>query len=56
MELETEIERFKSENAALAKLKQENQDTRDNLKYSPLSFLFKFFVYFSTVQREIANA
>ncbi|XP_016309761.1 centromere protein J isoform X2 [Sinocyclocheilus anshuiensis] len=32
VELETEIERFKSENAALAKLKQENQDTRDNLK------------------------
>uniref|UniRef100_A0A672RJH7 Centromere protein J C-terminal domain-containing protein n=2 Tax=Sinocyclocheilus grahami TaxID=75366 RepID=A0A672RJH7_SINGR len=32
VELETEIEMFKSENAALAKLKQENQDTRDNLK------------------------
>lgn len=35
MELETEIERFKSENATLAKLKQENQETRDNLKYGP---------------------
>ncbi len=46
VELETEIERFKSENATLAKLKQENQDTRDHLKYSPLSFLFKSSVYF----------
>uniref|UniRef100_A0A8C1V1D4 Centrosomal P4.1-associated protein n=1 Tax=Cyprinus carpio TaxID=7962 RepID=A0A8C1V1D4_CYPCA len=36
--LETEIERFKSENAALAKLKQENQDTRDNLKKEKAEF------------------
>jgi len=32
VELETEIERFKSENASLVKLKQENQETRENLK------------------------
>ncbi|XP_067300011.1 centromere protein J [Pseudorasbora parva] len=38
VELETEIERFKSENAALAKLKQENQETRDNLKKDRLEF------------------
>ncbi|KAK2904980.1 hypothetical protein QQF64_033162 [Cirrhinus molitorella] len=38
VELETEIERFKSENAALAKLKQENQDTRDNLKKERAEF------------------
>lgn len=33
VELETEIERFKRENAALSKLKQENQDVRENLGY-----------------------
>ncbi|XP_016365157.1 centromere protein J isoform X1 [Sinocyclocheilus rhinocerous] len=38
VELETEIERFKSENAALAKLKQENQDTRENLKKEKAEF------------------
>ncbi|XP_052422422.1 centromere protein J isoform X2 [Carassius gibelio] len=38
VELETEIERFKSENAALAKLKQENQDTRDHLKKEKAEF------------------
>ncbi|XP_043105078.1 centromere protein J [Puntigrus tetrazona] len=38
VELETEIERFKSENAALAKLKQENQDTQDNLKKEKADF------------------
>uniref|UniRef100_A0A8C1H1L0 Centrosomal P4.1-associated protein n=1 Tax=Cyprinus carpio carpio TaxID=630221 RepID=A0A8C1H1L0_CYPCA len=38
VELETEIERFKSENSALAKLKQENQDTRENLKKERAEF------------------
>ncbi|XP_056320889.1 centromere protein J [Danio aesculapii] len=38
VELETEIERFKSENAALARLKQENQDTRENLKKDKADF------------------
>ncbi|XP_016298482.1 centromere protein J-like isoform X3 [Sinocyclocheilus anshuiensis] len=38
VELETEIERFKSENAALAKLKQENQDIRENLKKERAEF------------------
>lgn len=38
VELETEIERFKSENAALAKLKQENQDIRENLKKDKAEF------------------
>ncbi|KAI7808826.1 centromere protein J isoform X1 [Triplophysa rosa] len=32
VELETEIERFKRENAALTKLKQENQEERENLR------------------------
>ncbi|XP_051762007.1 centromere protein J isoform X2 [Ctenopharyngodon idella] len=38
VELETEIERFKSENATLAKLKQENQETRDKLKKDRAEF------------------
>ncbi|XP_021334644.1 centrosomal P4.1-associated protein [Danio rerio] len=38
VELETEIERFKSENAALARLKQENQDIRENLKKDKADF------------------
>ncbi|TRY97097.1 hypothetical protein DNTS_027286 [Danionella cerebrum] len=36
--LETEIERFKSENTALAKLKQENQNIRDSLKKEQTEF------------------
>ncbi|KAK7169138.1 hypothetical protein R3I93_005208 [Phoxinus phoxinus] len=38
VELETEIERFKSENVSLVKLKQENQETRDNLKKDRAEF------------------
>ncbi|XP_051998639.1 centromere protein J isoform X1 [Xyrauchen texanus] len=38
VELETEIERFKSENAALAKLKQENQDKIENIKKERAEF------------------
>ncbi|KAG1946111.1 centromere protein J [Pimephales promelas] len=38
VELETEIERFKSENASLVKLKQENQETRENLKKDRAEF------------------
>lgn len=32
MELEIEIERFKKENAALAKLRQENEKNREHLR------------------------
>lgn len=38
VELETEIERFKHENAALTKLKQENQEERENLRKERAQF------------------
>ncbi|XP_060731667.1 centromere protein J isoform X1 [Tachysurus vachellii] len=38
VELETEIERFKKENAALSRLKQENQEIRDNLRKEKADF------------------
>lgn len=41
MELETEIERFKKENAALSRLKQENQEIRENLRYLLINKLIR---------------
>nr|XP_055070437.1 centromere protein J [Misgurnus anguillicaudatus]XP_055070438.1 centromere protein J [Misgurnus anguillicaudatus]XP_055070440.1 centromere protein J [Misgurnus anguillicaudatus] len=38
VELETEIERFKRENADLSKLKQENQDVKENLRKERAEF------------------
>ncbi|XP_027008297.2 centromere protein J isoform X2 [Tachysurus fulvidraco] len=38
VELETEIERFKKENAALSRLKQENQEIRENLRKEKADF------------------
>lgn len=36
VELEIEIERFKKENAALSRLRQENQEFQENLRYGTI--------------------
>uniref|UniRef100_A0A8B9R694 Centrosomal P4.1-associated protein n=1 Tax=Astyanax mexicanus TaxID=7994 RepID=A0A8B9R694_ASTMX len=38
VELETEIERFKTENAVLSRLRQENEDVRENLRKETAQF------------------